>query len=419
MADGQAGYSGVVYSEDEAPYTGAEGYTGVVRGTTASGYTGTTSAPSPAPSSLAVRSEVDPIPVIPEPLETPAGTGESGGGSIELGGASMIGNPPSYEGVVLEESGGESTEIVFKESEVEAIVARPPSYDGVIIFEESEVEPIIATGYSEYEAGGTGTELFENVVEEDLSEVRNGKRRPSYTGVVQGRSASGYKGVTRPAVGPPGRPEVDPIPVTPPRPDRGKIPPKALYKLEFKDCREAIDYIESLRSKIAQDPTDESAYIALSEWAFKARLGKIEFSRKRDETWTAQVRISYSLLEKKSDIIKFPTISWPNMTQSESEVVESASDALLVHEQGHFQVARDFVKARSGRLIRAWGAKTREEARDKLIARVKQDRDEQARLLASEQQAYDTITQHGYTQSEGPTFGYPGGKDTKFECPGQ
>jgi hypothetical protein len=66
MADGQAGYTGVVYSEYEAGYTGAEGYTGVVRGTTASGYTGGASVPS-APVTTRSRSEVDPLLVTPSP----------------------------------------------------------------------------------------------------------------------------------------------------------------------------------------------------------------------------------------------------------------------------------------------------------------------------------------------------------------
>jgi hypothetical protein len=67
MADGQAGYTGVVYSEYEAGYTGAEGYTGVVRGTIASGYTGAASVPS-APVTTS-RSEVDPLLVTPSPYD--------------------------------------------------------------------------------------------------------------------------------------------------------------------------------------------------------------------------------------------------------------------------------------------------------------------------------------------------------------
>jgi len=81
MADEQAGYTGVVYTEYEAGYTGAEGYTGVVRGTIASGYTGAASVPS-APVTTRGRSEVDPLLATPSPYDPAVAVEEASSAGI-------------------------------------------------------------------------------------------------------------------------------------------------------------------------------------------------------------------------------------------------------------------------------------------------------------------------------------------------
>ena len=140
MADEQAGYTGVVYSDYEAGYSGAEGYTGVVRGTIASGYTGAAPVPS-APVGTTGQSEAARIPAIPWPLEAPTDTGESGSGSIELGGLPILDNPPSYEGAVLDEA---DDVIGIDESHAQPIIDDPPSYEGVVL-DESRVDPDIGS----------------------------------------------------------------------------------------------------------------------------------------------------------------------------------------------------------------------------------------------------------------------------------
>jgi hypothetical protein len=118
MADGRAGYTGVVYSEYEAGYTSAEGYTGVVRGTMASGYTGAAFVPSapvttkggsaagPILVTTGGRSEVDPIPVTPSPYDgVAADRGTAPGAALPLDYRSA---PPSVDsGISREEEEAE------------------------------------------------------------------------------------------------------------------------------------------------------------------------------------------------------------------------------------------------------------------------------------------------------------------------
>jgi hypothetical protein len=97
------------------------------------------------------------------------------------------------------------------------------------------------------------------------------------------------------------------------------------------------------------------------------------------------------------------------MTKAEREALETFYARLLVHEHGHFTLGRRIARHYSTRYVTDNNAG---------IADDYQQRAEAIDgVLATKEQSYDDVTEHGAHQSRGPAHDFPGGEDVTFRCP--
>ena len=87
---------------------------------------------------------------------------------------------------------------------------------------------------------------------------------------------------------------------------------------------------------------------------------------------------------------------------------------LRAHIEGHRTIAERIARS-SADSVRAAGASAAQ-ARTRLhdaIARIESDL---AKELDREEHVYDTVTENGAAQSQGPMYGFPGGPDARDTC---
>jgi hypothetical protein len=95
-------------------------------------------------------------------------------------------------------------------------------------------------------------------------------------------------------------------------------------------------------------------------------------------------------------------------------MISSVDPGLLDHVQGHHIIAQRVSKSSNG-TVRAAGASSGQ-ARARLrqtIARLTADAQKE---LDREQHVYDSVTNYGSSQSQGPMYGFPGGPDAHDTC---
>lgn len=95
-------------------------------------------------------------------------------------------------------------------------------------------------------------------------------------------------------------------------------------------------------------------------------------------------------------------------------ITSAGNPALLQHVQGHLTVARRVVRSSDGN-VEANGSSAAQ-ARSRLnqtIARMRMDLQNE---LVREEQAYENVTAYGKSQSQGPSYGFPGGSDVQPPC---
>ena len=95
-------------------------------------------------------------------------------------------------------------------------------------------------------------------------------------------------------------------------------------------------------------------------------------------------------------------------------LIPSVDPGLLQHVQGHLIVAQRVVHSSDG-TIDANGASA-SQARARLGETVKRMRTELQNELMREERAYDNVTANGASQSQGPSYGFPGGPDVHSPC---
>lgn len=95
-------------------------------------------------------------------------------------------------------------------------------------------------------------------------------------------------------------------------------------------------------------------------------------------------------------------------------MIPSVDPGLLEHVQGHQIVARRAIGS-SGGHIQAYGA-TQAQARANLQQTITRMRIDLQNELMREERAYDNVTANGASQSQGPSYGFPGGPDVKSPC---
>ncbi len=95
-------------------------------------------------------------------------------------------------------------------------------------------------------------------------------------------------------------------------------------------------------------------------------------------------------------------------------LLTSADPGLLAHVRGH-QIIAQRVAQSSGGAVRATGASAAQ-ARARLNDGVGQTERDLSKELDREERVYDSVTENGAAQSQGPVYGFPGGPDAHDSC---
>jgi Bacterial protein of unknown function (DUF922) len=103
-----------------------------------------------------------------------------------------------------------------------------------------------------------------------------------------------------------------------------------------------------------------------------------------------------------------------DIRQKTAPAVPSKDPGLLAHVRGHKIVAQRVAQSSNG-TIRATG-NTPAQARGRLRDGVTQTQRDLSKELDREESVYDSVTQNGAAQSQGPVYGFPGGPDARDVC---
>lgn len=95
-------------------------------------------------------------------------------------------------------------------------------------------------------------------------------------------------------------------------------------------------------------------------------------------------------------------------------VLTSIDPGLLDHVRGH-QIIAQRVARSSGGQVTAEGSSA-SQARSRLNSGVAQTQRDLSKELDREEHVYDSVTQNGAAQSQGPLYGFPGGPDARDSC---
>jgi hypothetical protein len=125
--------------------------------------------------------------------------------------------------------------------------------------------------------------------------------------------------------------------------------------------------------------------------------------------YAVQARVTHATVVRQSSGYLASAQVRYTLRVTKEALLPSVDDGLMAHVQGHMMVARRVVRS-SGGTVRANGA-SEAQARARLnqtLARMSGDLQNE---LNREEAAYDNVTAYGRSQSQGPSYGFPGGSD--------
>ena len=104
-----------------------------------------------------------------------------------------------------------------------------------------------------------------------------------------------------------------------------------------------------------------------------------------------------------------------NLKTTQPAMIPSVDDpGLLQHVQGHLTVARRVLQSSAGNVEANGSSAAQARSRmDQTIERMTSDLQNE---LMREERAYDNVTANGTSQSQGPSYGFPGGPDVHSPC---
>jgi Bacterial protein of unknown function (DUF922) len=176
-----------------------------------------------------------------------------------------------------------------------------------------------------------------------------------------------------------------------------KKQPKAKpEKKKFHNCQAASDWLNS-------GADTGEAYSDFAPRIGKPTAGTSESGK---PTLTVDVSWDYNIGGSRTSVV-VPT--WPNMSAADKAAVQAYREAAEAHEQGHHQVAKDFM-SKAGEEKTGEGD-TPKKARADLEQKLKEYEDQTKKALKKETDDYDDKTDHGRNQSA------IGGQDVKLQCP--
>lgn len=134
------------------------------------------------------------------------------------------------------------------------------------------------------------------------------------------------------------------------------------------------------------------------------------YSRTPQFSRNGKVRFRFSVMLAKPKIT-VPQWTWLNATALQAQNFAEFRASVLRHEQGHWALARDYIKKQGAS---EWlpEAMTRAQAATHFKAYFKSV----AAGLQDAQDFYDGITDHGRKQDRAAPFGFADGGDTIFRC---
>ena len=134
------------------------------------------------------------------------------------------------------------------------------------------------------------------------------------------------------------------------------------------------------------------------------------YARTADLRRDGSVRFTVHV-ELSDPTVILPQWSWPKETPDQARDVARFRDNVMVHERGHWQIARDYVAHRDRS---EWLPQTT--TRAQAAVHFKKYFDTIVAGLDNAQAFYDNVTQHGRTQHRAPLYGFLDGDDTYLTC---
>lgn len=102
------------------------------------------------------------------------------------------------------------------------------------------------------------------------------------------------------------------------------------------------------------------------------------------------------------------------LKETKPALLTSIDPGLLDHVRGHQIIAQRVARSSSGE-VTAEGSSPAQ-ARARLTSGVAQTQRDLSKELDREEHVYDSVTQNGAAQSQGPIYGFPGGPDARESC---
>ncbi len=175
----------------------------------------------------------------------------------------------------------------------------------------------------------------------------------------------------------------------------GRRPPVRAVTRNFANCNEASDWLNG-----GGDAGDASPQ-------YHPTPGRIRHSSSGG-TYTASVDLTWAYDPSSTAEMIIP--AWPNMTAAERAAVARYRSAIQAHEEMHFDVTDNIVKALQ-RTVTATGTDPADTTRNLQTAVTQYGADAQTAIDQATHD-YDATTQHGKTQSA------VGGVDVHLDCGG-
>lgn len=118
--------------------------------------------------------------------------------------------------------------------------------------------------------------------------------------------------------------------------------------------------------------------------------------RRNGSGYSASAKLSFRIVEKTPAIIT------------------SVDPGLLEHVRGHQIIAQRVARSSVGN-VRADGTSAGQ-ARERVQNAIRRMTNDVNRELFREEHVYDSVTENGAAQSQGPVYGFPGGPDAHDPC---
>jgi hypothetical protein len=204
--------------------------------------------------------------------------------------------------------------------------------------------------------------------------------------------------------GPSGSNPATPSGVSPPPPAHSSHWHTVDNPHQFPNCAAAAQYINDNPDGVA----NAAAGLTPHTTPIAVALGP-------DGNYHATTNVTWSL-DPSATTITMPNWSWPNMSAADASALSSYYSELLGHEEGHVTIAQQYAADQGTHPLEGVGA-TPAAAQANLASNGAAYKQHVADGLNNLTDSYDSVTNHGATQVDGPNASFPGGPNVALNCP--